>query len=90
MPPSACLPAQHLPLTRTTSLSGLTSPGCPLALRPMLSLGHEGHVLSPSRMKLDFLWSVLRGPALGVIVVFWDLTKEQRSSGLFVANLLWP
>lgn len=61
-----------------------------LALRPMLQLGHEGHILSPSRMKLDFLWRVLRGPALGVIVVFWDLTKEQRSSGLFVANLPRP
>lgn len=37
-------------------------------------------------MKLDFLSSVLRGSGLGAVVVFWDLTKEERWSGL-VARL---
>ena len=40
-------------------------------------LPNMGHTLNISPLKLDFLSSTLRGPHLGVVLVFWNLTTEQ-------------
>lgn len=59
--------------------SFLQPPASP-APQPTPPLGRRGPPLEYQHIQLNFLSCVLRGPGLGVIVVFQDVTKEERLS----------